>query len=309
MVPPVTRASVIVPARDAEDTLGRTLRALARQQLDGGYEVIVVDDGSTDRTAEVARAAPGPVTVLQQAAEGPGQARNRGVAASGGQVLAFCDADVFPTPGWLAAGLAAVEHAELVQGRVLPDPDTALGPYDRSIWVTFDAGLWETANLFSTRELFDRVGGFEEWIRPDHGKALFEDVWFGWRAVRAGATHAFAPDALAHHAVFPRGPGGYVAERERLVYFPAAAARMPELRDCFFFARFFLNRRAAAFDLALAGALAALVRRSPLPLLVAAPYLAALRRVRGAAVVDLAADALGFASLVRGSVRYRSPLL
>jgi hypothetical protein len=119
----------------------------------------------------------------------------------------------------------------------------------------------------------------------------------------------FAPDALAHHAVFPRGPGGYVAERERLVYFPAAAAKMPELRDRFFFARFFLSRRTAAFDLALAGALVALLRRRPLPLLAAAPYLAALRRPRGATLVDLAADALSFASLVRGSVRYRSPLL
>src|SRR4051794_12374586 len=215
----MTEASVVVPARDAEATLPRTLEALARQDLDRPYEVIVVDDGSSDRTAEVARAAPGPVRVLTQAAEGPAQARNRGVAATSGNALAFCDADVFPTPGWLRAGLKALESAELVQGQVLPDPDAPLGPFDRTLWVTHESGLWETANLFATRELFDRIGGFEEWIRPEIGKAMFEDAWFGWRAKRAGAPSTFCADALAHHAVFPRDWSEYVAERRRLRYF------------------------------------------------------------------------------------------
>jgi hypothetical protein len=71
----------------------------------------------------------------------------------------------------------------------------------------------------------------------------------------------------------------------------------------------FLNRRTAAFDLALAGAMGALVRRSPLPLVAMAPYLLSLRRAPGAALMGLAADAAGFASLLRGSLRYRSPLL
>ncbi len=111
----------------------------------------MVDDGSGDRTAAVAEAAPGPVTVLRQPPSGPAAARNLAVAHSSGRALAFCDADVFPTPGWLRAGVAALEGADLVQGHVLPDPEAALGPFDRTLWITSEVGLWETANLFATR--------------------------------------------------------------------------------------------------------------------------------------------------------------
>jgi glycosyltransferase involved in cell wall biosynthesis len=310
----VIEASVIVPARDAEATLPRTLEALAAQDLEGDYEVIVVDDGSSDHSVELARAAPGAVRVLEQRGQGPGQARNLGVAKSSGAALAFCDADVFPTPGWLRAGLQALDTADLVQGRVLPDPSADLGPFDRTLWITHPVGLWETANLFLRREAFERAGGFEEWIKPELGKGMFEDTWLGWRLQRLGAETAFCEQALAYHAVFPRGWRDYVDERRRLRYFPAAAAKMPELRRQFFFGRVFLNRRSAAFDAGGAGLLAALLLRSPLPLLAAAPYARlVLRRAvtagPGVAAADVAADAVGLESLARGSLRYRSPLL
>jgi glycosyltransferase involved in cell wall biosynthesis len=310
-------ASVIVPARDAEATLPRTLEALALQELDAPYEVIVVDDGSSDRSVELARRAPGPIRVLEQPALGPAAARNLGVAESKGSALAFCDADCFPTPGWLRAGLTALRSADLVQGHVLPDPTAPLGPFDRTLWVTFDGGLYETASLFATRALFDRVGGFEEWLQVELGKAMAEDVWFGWRARRLGARTAFCPDALAHHAVFARGGREYVAERRRLRYFPAMAAKVPELRRHFFFGRVFLNRRSAALDAGVAGAVAAAALRSLLPLLAALPYSwMALRRARSfgprwprIAAIDVAADLVGLAAMLRGSLRSRSPLL
>jgi glycosyltransferase involved in cell wall biosynthesis len=309
-VPRVTRVSVIVPARDAEATLPRTLAALAVQDLDEPYEVVVVDDGSVDRTAELAMAAPGPVQVVRQDPLGPAEARNRGVAESEGPALAFCDADCFPTPGWLRAGLTALESADLVQGHVLPDPGAELGPFDRTIWILFEVGLYETANLFVTRDTFDRTGGFEEWLVPEIGKALAEDVWFGWKARRLGARTAFAADALAHHAVFPRGWAEYVGERRRLRYFPAMARKVPELREHFFYRRLFLTRRTAALDLALAGAVGAALLHSPVPLLAAAPYARmALRRPPSAVPVDVAADLVGFQSLIKGTLRYRSPLL
>jgi glycosyltransferase involved in cell wall biosynthesis len=311
------RASVIVPARDAEATLPRTLEALAEQDLREPYEVLVVDDGSTDRTALVARASPGPVTVLQQPPTGPAAARNLGVARSSGEALAFCDADVYPTPAWLRSGLAALASADLVQGHVLPDPAVEVGPFDRTLWIESEVGLYETASLFATREAFDRVGGFEEWLRPEIGKAMAEDVWFGWKARRGGARTAFAGPALAHHAVFKRNWREYAAERRRLRYFPAMAAKVPELRDGFFHRRLFLNRRSAALDLAVAGALAAVVLRSPLPVLAMAPYGRIVagrartfgRAAIGVAAADVAADLVGAAALVRGSVRYRSLLL
>jgi glycosyltransferase involved in cell wall biosynthesis len=300
--------------------LPRTLDTLARQELDGAYEVIVVDDGSTDATREIATSAGGNVRVLAQPARGPAAARNLGVADARGDALAFCDADVFPTPGWLAAGLRALGEADIVQGHVLPDPSENLGPFDRTLWITYEVGLYETANLFASADVFERTGGFEEWLRPDGGKPLAEDVWFGWKARRLGARTSFSADALAYHAVFPRDWRAYVAERRRTRYFAAMAATMPEMRRGFFYRRLFLTRRSALFDLGLAGTVAAAVLRSPWPLAAAAPYLRVLQRNSrrggrtvlargGVAAADVAADAVTFASLVRGSVRYRAPVL
>jgi glycosyltransferase involved in cell wall biosynthesis len=315
------RVSVIVPAHNAATTLPRTLEALASQDLSEEFEVIVVDDGSTDATAEAAGSAAGWATVLRQPRSGPAAARNLGARSSAAPLLDFCDADVFPTPGWLRAGVMALERAEIVQGKVRPEPGADLGAFDRSLWVDGRRMLWETANLFVGRELFERVGGFEEWIVPGLGGAIAEDVWFGYRALRLGATGAFCEEALAHHAVFRRGWRAYVAERRRLRYFPAIAGKMPEVRRDFLYRRVFLNSRTARFDVGLAGSLAALLVGSPLPLLALAPYVSALRshsrRARTddahfdtvVAAADLAGDFVGLAALVAGSVRYRSPVL
>jgi glycosyltransferase involved in cell wall biosynthesis len=312
--------SVIVPARDAQATLPRTLDALSRQEFEGEYEVLVVDDGSRDATATLARAVDAPVRVLSQPGRGPGAARNLGAAQSSAPALAFCDADVFPTQAWLRAGHQALAQADIVQGQVLPDPLAPLGPFDRTIWVTSPHGLWEAANMFVARPLFERLGGFSDGIRPRRGKVLGEDVFFGYSALRAGAASVFSPEALAYHAVFPRSWREYVAERRRLAYFPAMAREAPELRDGFLYRRLFLNPRTAHLDLALAAAGLAWICDSPLPLLAALPYLEAVRghsrrSQRSAAarwtvaLADVAADAVGGAAMAAGSLRHRSPVL
>ena len=76
-------ASVIVPARDAAETLPGTLDGLSRQAFDGRFEVIVVDNGSLDATARLAeRSAIVTQVIRRQRGAGPGAARNAGVAAS-----------------------------------------------------------------------------------------------------------------------------------------------------------------------------------------------------------------------------------
>ena len=308
--------SVIVPARDAAATLPATLAGLAAQSLDAPVELVVVDDGSHDATARLARAAG--ATVVPGAGAGPAEARNRGAAAAGASVLAFLDADCAPTPRWLEAGLAALEGADLLQGAVCPPPGAAIGPFDRTLWVTRPHGLYETANLFVRRELFDRLDGFESWLRPRRGIELGEDVWFGWRARRAGARIVFSSEALVHHTVFPRGPRAYAAERARLRFFPAMTARIPELREAFLYRRLFLSSRTAAFDLALAGAAVAVARRRPTALLAAAPYArlayrdahrGGRRRAPAVLAADLVADAIGAGALLTGSAQARTPVL
>lgn len=308
--------SVIVPARDAADTLGATLAALADQDTPARYEVIVVDDGSTDATQAVVASSGVAVRLLRGTGAGPAAARNVGAGAARGRVLAFTDADCVPDPGWLSAALAALEAAELVQGRVLPPEGARIGPYDRSITVVSEYGLYETANLVVERELFERLDGFESILTPRRGIELGEDVWLGWRARRSGARTCFSDAALVRHAVFPRSAAGFVAERARLRFFPELVRRIPELRDGFLYHRIFLSPRSARFDLALICTGAAIATRRSAPLLGAVPYARALRRSsRGrprpaeVTVVQLAADALGAAALVYGSTRSRSLLL
>jgi len=309
--------SVIIPAYNAESTVAAALDALARQDFDGDYEVIVVDDGSTDRTIAVAERTGSGATVLHQRQLGPAAARNLGVEHAGGRLLAFTDADCVPTAGWLREGVAALEEADLVQGAVRPDPRTPRTPFDRTVSVTADRGLYECASLFVRRDLFERLGGFEDWLDARLGKQLAEDLWFGWRARRTGATIAFCPEALVDHAVLRRQPADYVAERARRVYFPLIAAKVPELRESLFYRRYFLTADSAAFDLALVGALAIALSRSQVPILAAGPYAWSLarrstrwrKRAPIVAAVELVADALGFGALATGSLRARTPVL
>ena len=311
------RVSVVVPAHESASTLGRTLSALTAQELTEPYEVIVVDDGSTDGGAEIAERAGPLVRVIRQPRAGAAEARNRGAREARGQILAFTDGDCFPAPGWLAAGLLAMERADLVQGAVRPPPEVRLTPFDRTLIVVGESGLYESANLFVSRELFERVGGFRAPVAAKADRPLGEDVAFAWRARRAGAATAFAPGAVVYHAVFPRRPREYVAERRRLGHFAAITAEVPELRRHFMFGRLFLSRRTAAFDAALAGLAAAVVLGSPLPALAALPYLAESAadawRWRTHApevmLVGILADAVGLASLAAGSVRSRTLVL
>lgn len=307
---------MIIAARDAATTLGATLAALAEQDIDQAFEVVVVDDGSQDATVAVADAAALEVTVVSEAGVGPGPARNAGVRVAGGELLAFTDADCVPTAGWLRAGVAALAGVELVQGAVHADPAAPAAPFGRTVWVTREAGLYECASLFVRRAAFDRVGGFEDWLGARIGKPLAEDAWLGWRLRRSGVQSTFCSDALVHHAVFERRAGAFVAERLRLVYFPLIARQMPELRRTVFFGRLFLSRRSAACDAAVTAGAIAIARRRPIWLLAAFPWLwmlgrAALpwgRRAPAVAGAEAAADGVGLLSLALGSLRARTPV-
>src|SRR5437879_2102206 len=122
--------SVVVPARDSEATIERTLVGLARQEADFDFDVTVVDNGSRDATAAVAERSQVVSNIIRRTrGRGPGAARNDGAFATSGDLVAFVDADCEPTPGWLAAGVHAARTADLVQGRVTPPPHAQLGPF------------------------------------------------------------------------------------------------------------------------------------------------------------------------------------
>ena len=94
------RFSVVVPAHNEEDVLGRTLGSLQAQDFPGSVEVVVVDNGSVDGTADLARAAG--VRVAQEPTLGVCAARQRGTDLARGQIVVSTDADTVHPPDWLS---------------------------------------------------------------------------------------------------------------------------------------------------------------------------------------------------------------
>jgi glycosyltransferase involved in cell wall biosynthesis len=199
--------SVIVPVRNGAVDIAELLASLDRQTLPRAeFEIVIGDDGSTDGGTEGIDALDGHVRVTAGPPTNSYAARNRAVGASRATILAFCDADCRPEPGWLECGLAALEDTDIAAGRIrfdVPDRRTAWslvdmdGSKDHEHQVK--VGIAETANLFLRRELYDRVGGFEGGI-PEYG-----DYEFVQRCVANGAQLSYAPDAIVSHPVRTSG--------------------------------------------------------------------------------------------------------
>ena len=111
------KTSVIIAAYNAQETVGECLRSIANQSFKD-FEAIVVDDESTDRTAEVAKEFP-KVRVLRQKHAGPAVARNLGAKAAKGRIVVFTDSDCIAEKNWLAEMLKPFDDASIagVQGR------------------------------------------------------------------------------------------------------------------------------------------------------------------------------------------------
>lgn len=207
----MTRLSVVMPCLNAESTLRKAIEALwAQDVLPGTFEIVVVDDGSTDRTSEIAArcSGPVPVRVMRQPNRGRSGARNRGAAEAAGEVLLFMDPDVFAHPGMVSAHLRHHDDAAAmlaVQGRTIPDPDTMTTPFMRTSNLMPDLTVRRRRNLspfhvvsrnFSiTRAAFERVGGFDEGFS---GYGL-EDVELAFRFHQAGGRIIYEPGALGLH--------------------------------------------------------------------------------------------------------------
>jgi len=201
--------SICVPTYARAAPLDRAIECLCQlDPPDGGYEIIVVDDGSPSSEGIPALleawAARSPVPLRYHSLpqnQGPGVARNRAWRMSQGAWIAFTDDDCRPDRGWLRALLdtAGADDADVVQGRTLPDPNRAhllAEPFARSMRVEDYNGYFQTCNILYRRALLKALGGFDEDFR-----LIADDTDLGWRAEEAGATVVFASDALVHHDV------------------------------------------------------------------------------------------------------------
>jgi O-antigen biosynthesis protein len=198
--------SVVIPFFQSEATLAECLAALSSQTFaKDRYEVIAVDDGSTDSGATIAKRAG--VRLVQQPNRGAPAARNAGIAAAKGKWVAFTDADCIASRGWLRALLAAVENAgeEIfgAAGPILAHPSNA----SAARFVEISGGL-DTAqhlrhprfpfapsgNVMYRRDALDAVGGFDERYASYDACDLHRRLM-----LQVGGEFAFAESAVVLH--------------------------------------------------------------------------------------------------------------
>jgi glycosyltransferase involved in cell wall biosynthesis len=192
-------ASVIVPVRDGEGPIRELLENLHDQTMPRDrFEVVIGDDGSATQLNVTDDN--GWVRVTRAAPANSYAARNRAAGLAHAPVLAFCDSDCTPEPRWLEAGVRALEGADLAAGQI-----RFTIPERRTIWTLLDidtfldqeravrAGSAVTANLFVRRELFERMGRFDDAF-PNQG-----DQAFIWRCLREDGRLVFVPEAVVWH--------------------------------------------------------------------------------------------------------------
>jgi glycosyltransferase involved in cell wall biosynthesis len=294
-VEPVPTVTVVIAARNASATLDDQLDALERQTFVGPFEVIVVDNCSTDPTAEVVAArAGGPVEmrcIEASDGRGPAYARNVGVERSDGEFLAFCDADDVVSAQWLESLVRAADGADAVTGPLRyamwlnspqalatygyqPDALSRSAARPTSGLLPHGAG----ANLGAWRRTLTALGGFAE------DAVCVEDKELSWRLQLAGYRLAFAPDAVVDYRLRESLAG---LARQQFQY-----GRMDPLLYLRFHADGLARRRAGV------------VARSWALTLLTAPLLVEPRR-RGRWVRRVARDA----GRLRGSVERRCLVL
>jgi glycosyltransferase involved in cell wall biosynthesis len=315
--------TVVVATHNRASYLAELVAALEAQRHAPAFEVVIADDGSTDDTwTELRRLVATtslPLLALQlPACGGPSVPRNTAVAACHGDVIAFTDDDCLPSRGWLGRLLPAADAGRVVQGATKPMREGQVAPWDRSIKISAESGLWESCNLALPRRLFEAAGGFPvlDLLPEGSGRGFGEDAVMGTAAARL--TGGFwAPGAVVRHRWIRGDYRSHLDGMRRLEAMPALVALVPEYRDyCYF--RWFRSRRSAACDVAVVGLAAGAVSRRTWPLVFVVPWAAMVTRsarwrwgrpVPVRAAQEAVADLVGLAAQARGSAKSRTLLL
>lgn len=214
--------SVVVCTYNKKELLLKALDSLTRQETEGQliFEIIIIDDGSTDNTRDVVKEfirnnTSVAIRYVYKTGGGVADARNAGVAEAHGKWVAFFDDDQWAEPQWLGElyRVGMEKSADCVGGTVLLDlPDSSnlklsmfcrgllaekiFGDKSRSYSIKARYVGLETNNVLVRRKLFERIGVFDASFLMGG-----EDVDFFWRARKHGAEAWYAPKAVVHHII------------------------------------------------------------------------------------------------------------
>jgi cellulose synthase/poly-beta-1,6-N-acetylglucosamine synthase-like glycosyltransferase len=201
------RVSIVVPARNAEEIIGRCIESLLDMDFpEDEREIIIVDNGSTDGTKEVVSRHP--VRYLYEAEAGVASARNAGFRAAAGEIVAFTDSDCVVAGDWLKKLVARFEDESVTAcaGKVVAlEPTTIVEKYTVYRRILEQEKMLEanrkcsppfaiTANAAFRKSALEKVGGFTPELR-----LAGEDADLFWRLQWQGHKIEYVPDAVVYH--------------------------------------------------------------------------------------------------------------
>lgn len=193
--------SIIIPAYNSAQTLRQCIASIRNQKFTSRYEIVLVDNGSTDDTVALARRMSVDKIVLSPDTTVYG-ARNEAVRESKGDVLAFIDSDCIADPNWLTEGTASLQNYDVVAGHICPQKS------NRHILYNYDYYVARARNDMPGREV--NIAAGNAFVPVDIFKALkgFDaslqtaaDSIFSMRARKFGYTIGLAPDSIVYHPV------------------------------------------------------------------------------------------------------------
>lgn len=221
--------SVIIPTFNGASRIGNCLRALRTQESNRELEILVVDDGSTDDTAELVRSFPG-VRLIKQVNAGPAAARNRGAREARGEILLFTDDDCVPRQDWLEAMLAPLADPDVIgtkgvyrtSQRDIAARFVQLEYEDRYRFMSAveDIDFIDTYSAAFVRDRFIEMDGFD----TSFPVACAEDIELSYRMSARGWKMRFAPSAVVYHT-HPDSLGRYLRKKRKFAFWRVLALK------------------------------------------------------------------------------------
>lgn len=202
----VSLVTVVLPVLNSADTLAQQLEALSRQTYRGAWEMVIVDNGSSDGSDLIARSwsdrLPSLRVVYALRRRGCSHARNVGARHARGEFIVTCDADDIVVPGWLEAMVEAGRYCDIVGGRLEQESLNSLRskswrPSFPSDELPVALGFLPYAigaNTGVRTEVFRALGGWNEDLA-----VCGDDVEFSWRAQLADYRVCFAPESVVRY--------------------------------------------------------------------------------------------------------------
>lgn len=219
-------ASIVVPTKGRPHLLNRCIASLVLQHFNPRhFEIIIVDEGPTEETLEVVnnwithvrQSGPRIIYIPSVRPHGPAAARNLGLYAARGGIIAFTDDDAIARADWLHNGVQAFndEHVHAVWGRTVTPLDGTPTDYELNA-KNLETTEFATANCFCRKRILEDIGGFDERFRFAWRED--SDLHFSLLCYSASVVHE--PDAVVTHPIRP-APWGVSLSQVKKVQFDA----------------------------------------------------------------------------------------